>query len=299
MNDSTTHLSEHQRASEMVERFLSLAGISDQELVSEASRLLQRQIAEIRREGLREPDLAVMGQAYIRAVGRIVAAETEVILRLGSTRAVTETRPERQLALRLLPLGRDVFDVLHGLLLRRAMARAQEGVDRSPRSTRPTAVAHVDVIASTALLRQASILDTQRLVDGLFGAAQAAVRDRPVEVIKYVGDGVFLAGPDPREVAQASLACIHELARSTGLRSRAGLAFGRVVHRAGDVFGLPVNLSHALTKRAPEGAVLATAVAPAQLPASMCRQPVELEVPGLDAPLLAYRTSSPVVTAGS
>jgi class 3 adenylate cyclase len=41
------------------------------------------------------------------------------------------------------------------------------------------------------------------------------------------------------------------------LPSRAGLAHGHVVRRAGDVFGLPVNVAQLLTKVATPGALLA------------------------------------------
>jgi class 3 adenylate cyclase len=58
--------------------------------------------------------------------------------------------------------------------------------------------------------------------------------------------------------------------------------------RAGDVFGLPVNLSHVLTKSAEDGSLLATAVAPARLPDTMCAHPREVIVRGLDAPLEAF-----------
>jgi adenylate cyclase len=165
-------------------------------------------------------------------------------------------------------------------------------LDRSRRSLQPAAVAHVDVVNSTGLLERASLSDTQRMVDGLFASAQSAIRGRPVEVVKYVGDGVFLAGSDPLEVASASLDCLGSLAADVGLTARAGLAYGRVVRRAGDVFGMPVNLSHALTKSANPGAMLAAGVGEAQLPAVMCTNPRTLEVRGLNGPLVAYEVSA-------
>ena len=272
----------------MVAKFLSLAGVEDPELAAEAERLLDRQIADISEQGLRESDLAVMGQAYIRAVGRVVAAEAEVISRLRDATPDWDESQTAAFADRLLPLGGDVFGVLHRLLLRRGVLSNAGGLDRSRRSPQPAAVAHVDVIGSTALLERATLTDTQRMVDGLFASAQSAIRGRDVEVTKYVGDGVFLVGPQPEDVAGAALDCIRSLARDVRLRTRAGLAFGPVVHRAGDVFGLPVNLSHLLTKAASQGSLLATAVAPAVLPAAMRVNPREVMVRGIDAPLEAF-----------
>ena len=291
MSDPSAEGPDSPKAREMVAKWLSLAGVDDPELTVEAEQLLHRQIAAITQQGLRESDLAVMGQAYIRSVGRVVAAEAEALSRLrhaanGSDAALSA------MAERLGPVGRDVFDVLHRLLLRRVVAGDSTSLDRSRRSRMPTAIAHVDVVNSTALLDHATLADTQRLVDGLFTSAQSAIRGRNVEVSKYVGDGVFLVGAEPLDVAAASLDCIVNLARDVGLNARAGLAFGRVVHRAGDVFGLPVNVSHALTKSANHRTLLVAAVAPAQLPADMCVNPREIQVRGLDRSLKAYELTA-------
>lgn len=279
------------KAREMVAKWLSLAGVDDPELTAEAEQLLQRQITAITEQGLRESDLAVMGQAYIRSVGRVVAAEAEALSRLRSVGEDGEMRVAAA-AEQLAPVGRDVFDVLHSLLLRRVVAGGSASLDRSRRSQLPTAVAHVDVVNSTALLDHATPADTQRLVDGLFTSAQSAIRGRNVEVTKYVGDGVFLVGAEPLDVAAASLDCIASLTRDVGLSSRAGLAFGRVVHRAGDVFGLAVNISHALTKSAEPETLLAAAVAPARLPAVMRTNPRDVPIRGLGRSLEAYELVS-------
>jgi adenylate cyclase len=157
------------------------------------------------------------------------------------------------------------------------------GLDEAGRSH--AAIAHVDVIGSTRLLKDASRSDMERLVDGLFRAAQTAVRARPVLAVKYVGDGVFLAGREPREVADAALECVQTLSDESRLVARAGLAYGPVIRRAGDFFGLTVNLSHALTKAAPRGGLLATESAAARLPGSMITHRVNVDIAGLDGPV--------------
>jgi class 3 adenylate cyclase len=276
------------RASKIVLRFLVLAGIDDRELIVEAEQLLTTQVAQINKLGLRESDMAVIGQAYIRAVGRVGAAEDEAVSRLRDANRVAGAVESAAFAERLRVLGRNVFDVLHGSHLNRLASDDTRTVDRSRHSQQPTAVAHVDVIASTELLQRATQIETERLVDGLFTSAQAAIRGRGVEATKYVGDGVFFVGPDPTEVAVASLDCIARLDREAGLKARGGLAFGRVVHRAGDVFGLPVNISHVLTKSADPGALLVAAIADARLPVAMCGNPRDVTVAGLDPPLQVF-----------
>jgi class 3 adenylate cyclase len=292
--DPTVTPHEFARAREIVFRFLALAGIEDPKLIAEAELSLTTQVAEINQLGLREPDLAVIGQAYIRAIGRVGAAEDEAISRLRDISRIAGATEMTAFTERLRVLGRDVFDVLHSSHLSRLIAGDPQSVDRSRRSQQPTAVAHVDVIASTELLQRATQTETERLVDGLFRSAQAAIRGRGVEATKYVGDGVFLVGPDPTEVAAASLDCMARLGRDAGLKARGGLAFGPVVHRAGDVFGLPVNISHVLTKSATAGALLAAAVGDARLPVNMCGSPREVSVAGLDAPLRVFEMTGEI-----
>ena len=60
------------------------------------------------------------------------------------------------------------------------------------------------------------------------------------------------------------------------------------MYRAGDVFGLPVNVSQRLTKAAGPGMLLAAAVEPAQLPSTLGGQPRQVTVRGLERPLSAY-----------
>jgi adenylate cyclase len=233
-------------------------------------------------------DLGVVGQAYTRGVGPIAHAEAEII------GAIVRATPESERTERLegliadaLPLARRTFGLLHRVLLRDALLDelTLPGLDET--ATTHAAVAHVDVIGSTQLLQNASRSDTERLVDGLFRAAQTAVRDRPVLAVKYVGDGVFLAGREPREVADAALECVQTLSEESRLVARAGLAYGPVIRRAGDFFGLTVNLSHAMTKVAPRGGLLATEPAAARLPASMITERVNVGVAGLDDPVPA------------
>ena len=268
-----------------VEALLNLAGVDDDALAL-AERRLARRLDRVGRLGVTSGDLGVIGQAYTRAVGRIVDAEAEVIL------AIVRDTPARERLARLEALIRDAqslrrrtFEFLHGALLRDALLERLPQMALDEPEAQPAAIAHVDIVDSTGWLTRASHSDTERLVDGLFVAAQSAVRDRSVAATKYVGDGVFLAGREPAEVADAALACIELLAEDPGLPARAGLAYGPVVRRAGDYFGLTVHLSHALTKVAPIGGLLACEPAAARLPGAMLDSPSTIALPGFEDPI--------------
>jgi adenylate cyclase len=270
-----------------VDALLRLAGVDEQALEL-AEHRLSGGLSHVGQLGVTIGDLGVVGQAYTRGVGPIAQAEAEII------GAIVRATPESERIERLeglisdaLPLARRTFGLLHRVLLRDALLDelTSHGLDGT--ATAHAAVAHVDVVGSTQLLQDASRSDTERLVDGLFRAAQTAVRDRPVLAVKYVGDGVFLAGREPRQVADAALECVKTLSQESRLIARAGLAYGPVVRRAGDFFGLTVNLSHALTKVAPHGGLLATEAAAARLPSWMISDRVEVDVAGLGDPVAA------------
>jgi class 3 adenylate cyclase len=224
-----------------------------------------------------------VSQAYIRALGRVSSAEAEVISGIAAARRADGEEDDIGLLLEAaVEAGRETFEMLHRAMLRRALGYAADAA-----AQRAAAVAHVDVVGSTSLLSTYSSEEVLHLVDGLFASGQSAIRGRRVEATKYAGDGVFFAGVDPAEVAHTALDCIDNLDRGFGLTARGGLAFGSVVHRAGDVFGLPVNVCHALTKLATPQTLLAATAAAERIPLRMQAAHRCLKVPGLSAKLSA------------
>ena len=208
--------------------------------------------------------LPTLFQAYARAVGRIAAAEAGIVRDVvteapGDERADTLDR----LLQALLPLADQGFESLHRAFLHEALR-----TDLSEPDTETMTVAMVDLVGSTRYLARHDAPDLGGLVDALFEAGQLATAERDAHVVKHVGDGLFLAGRNTPDVAGAALAVTAWLERALPLRARGGVAHGRVVERAGDIFGLPVNLAQIVTKAARPGRVLATEDAAARLPAS-------------------------------
>jgi adenylate cyclase len=203
-------------------------------------------------------------QAYVRAVSRIVAVEAGVAL--GVLRGVdADRRPEviGTMIDALLPASLRGFDLLHRAMLQDALLEAADGVTATESDFENMAVGMVDLVRSTDYLSRASGEDLEQLVDAIFLAGQAATSERAAHIVKYVGDGVFIAANDVTSVADAALDAIERLEAVLPLRARGGVSYGFVVQRAGDVFGLPVNLAQALTKAAQPGRVLLSADAAA------------------------------------
>ncbi|WP_354701496.1 hypothetical protein DSM112329_01813 [Paraconexibacter sp. AEG42_29] len=240
-------------------------------------------------------------QAYVRAIGRIAAAEAGVA-RAVMERTPVEDRP-RVLAdtiKRLLPISSRGFDVVHRVLLLDAVADELAGMDEPDTDPDTMAIAMVDLVGSTEYLKVNTPAELERLVDALFEAGQAATAHRHTHVLKYVGDGLFITGRDVGELAETALDVIDRLERELPLRARGGLAWGPVVQRAGDLFGLPINVAHIATKSAQPGMLLATAEAAARLPAASRGRyrTVELAHPALGATRVATvrRPAAPPAT---
>ena len=111
--------------------------------------------------------------------------------------------------------------------------------------------------------------ETAELVDILFEAGQLATVERSVRAVKYVGDGVFIAGRDAGRSPTRRSTRVDLIAERSPIPARAGFAYGMALRRAGDFFGMPMNLAQLLTKVADPGTVLATEDAAAMLPEQM------------------------------
>lgn len=272
-----------------VDALLSLAGI-DEDALELAERRLAGSLEHVSSLGVSIDHLGVVGQAYTRSVQRIAWTEAEIITAvIRSTPEAQQTQLLEDLIEDAIGLAQATFELLHRAMLRDALLDSLGAAAPSGTTSPTVAVAHVDIVGSTRLLTDASQAQVEHLVDGLFSSAQMAVRTRPVTAIKYAGDGVFLAGSSPADVAAAALDCIDRLGRDYGLDARAGLAYGPVVQRAGDYFGITVNVSYALTKAAQPGTLLATATAAERLPVEVRGPRRSVPIAGLEEPLQAIQ----------
>jgi class 3 adenylate cyclase len=214
------------------------------------------------RAGVHPNQAFALAQAYARGIGRIAAAEVEVLRR--RIRDLEPEQRERELDAYLAatnPLTVQLFMAIHDELAREGLRDALRPGHIDEPNVAPRAVGLVDLVDSTQLLHGATAKQTVDAVDALYDAGIDCVRGRDVHVVKYVGDGMFLLGHDTEEVAQAALAAIRQLLPMAPRGIRGGLARGPVVRRAGDYFGLAVNLSARLAALAETGTVLVEASA--------------------------------------
>jgi adenylate cyclase len=95
-------------------------------------------------------------------------------------------------------------------------------------------------------------------VAGKLAELAAEVAERPVRLVKTIGDAAMFVSPEPGPMVAAALALV-EAVESAELPSvRAGIACGSALQRAGDFYGHPVNLASRVTGIARPGSVLCT-----------------------------------------
>ena len=254
---------------------LSLLGLDD-----EAEHELTRIIQEMGELGLEVDDAVPVLQAFSRGVARIVEAEATVISE--ALRNVPQEERARYLdrLLEGLPLTMRMFEVLHSSLLQATLLDELTPTQLDGEALEPSCIALVDLCGSTRYLARAGEDEARDLVDALFEAGQASALTRPVRVLKYVGDGIFLVGRDAAEVVGASFAAVERIDSTLPLDARAGVAWGPLVRRAGDYFGLAVNMAQLLTKVARPNEVLASEEAARQLPEELIGRSRRVRITG-------------------
>jgi adenylate cyclase len=251
-----------------------------------AERATAEAIEAAREAGVELETLVALAQAYSRGLGRVVAAESDYVRRLLKAHGAARRADYLdELLSTSLPRAHDLFVTLHQAMLRDALEDTLTDESLGEPEVTLRAVALVDVCDSTGYFADAGLGQTEQLVDALFEAGRSAAARRAVWVVKYVGDGVFLLGRRPRDVADAALHAIASLEAELPLGARAGLAAGPVVRRAGDYFGMAVNLAQRLAAAAQPGQLLATEPAAADLAGERVSARKQLEVRGVEEPV--------------
>lgn len=208
--------------------------------------------------------MGILGQdsqaALVRTWGRSYArlAEWQVSLLAGI--AVAGPDPD----VRLAELAAGVLprvEALQSYVWRRHLSSAASRLLTTGSPTNPErmmAVCFVDIVGYTT---QSKSLAEDALVEGIEGFEQVAtgtVVDHGGRVIKTIGDEILFTADDPEAAAEIALALA-----ARGLDDddpfpavRAGIAYGMVVNRLGDVFGPTVNIAARLTSVARPGTVV-------------------------------------------
>lgn len=216
-----------------------------------------KQTAELVSLGILEPDSQA---ALVRTWGRSFArlAEWQVSLLAGI--ALSESEPERgvdELMTIVVPHVGQLQDYIWRRHLASAAQRLLPKGDAASEELR-MAVVFVDIVGYTSRSKNLSDTELVDLVELFEDECTRAVVEAGGRVIKTIGDEVLFVADDVPAATGVALTLTErgEDGEDDFPRVRAGLAFGQVTARLGDVFGATVNIASRLTSVARPGTVL-------------------------------------------
>ena len=136
--------------------------------------------------------------------------------------------------------------------------------------SRPAVVGFIDMTGYTRLSRNVDLDELAMVLDRFESTVLDTVVAHGGRVIKNLGDEILFVIEDPVSAAEATLELLDAFTAEEHLpQVHAGLAFGPVLYRGGDVYGPVVNIAARLANLARKGTIridqaLATELADAQ-----------------------------------
>jgi adenylate cyclase len=198
--------------------------------------------------------------ALVRTWGRSFARLAEWQTSLLADVALESADPVGQvtdLASEVLPRVEELQSYVWRRHLASAGARLMAG-DAAGSDTTQLAVVFVDIVGFTSRSKELTEAELVQWIEYFEAECSGLVVDHGGRVIKNIGDEVLFVAEDVARAAQAALTMI---ARGSDRDDRfpevrAGLAYGDVVSRLGDVLGPTVNIASRLTSIARPGSVI-------------------------------------------
>lgn len=239
-------------------RQLGFAHVTDETVAFTESDVEALQLTiDLMRMGILPPESQA---ALVRTWGRSYARLAEWQISLLAGVAVDGPNPE----VRLAELAAGVLprvEALQSYVWRRHLSSASNrllttGTPSNPE--REMAVCFVDIVGYTT---RSKSLEEDALVEWIEGFEQVAtgtVIDHGGRVIKTIGDEILFTTDEPAAAVEIALALTERGSDEDDPfpSVRAGIAYGLVVSRLGDVFGSTVNIAARLTSVAKPGTVV-------------------------------------------
>jgi adenylate cyclase len=202
----------------------------------------------------------VLGEGMARLAGTTAAAFADAFLRPGDNEADVAMRFER-LAKQLTPAVGPVLVAAYSAHLREAVSRAILGRAEREAGTTATAqelgVCFADLVGFTRLGGEVEVQELGSVARQLARLA-AEVTEPPVRLVKTIGDAVMWVCPEPSPLVEVALSLVEAVHDAEMPSLRAGVAFGPVSQRSGDVYGHTVNVASRVTGVARPESVLCT-----------------------------------------
>lgn len=243
-------------------RALGFATVGDDERIfTRADVEALRQVSELKTVGGIDDDVMhamtrIIGQTFARLAswqGQVVvdAVAADPQLLAGGADGLNE------LVGRIIPLT----DALHSFVWRRQLAayfsRVASNAAARPGTESAAGVGFADMAGFTTFTRESSESDLRAVLGVFESIATDVISAHRGQLVKTIGDEVLFTADDPCDAAEIALDLVDAAGREDTLpQLRAGIGFGAVVRRLGDVYGQTVNIASRLTSIARPGTVL-------------------------------------------
>jgi class 3 adenylate cyclase len=236
--------------------------------------------------------------AFLRILGNAMARVSEA----GGT-MVRMARPDLLMAISNDELTtamtyREITEITHNFgtlidaVFRQHIVSARthfEGVITDASANVTCGVGFADLTGFTQLTQVMEPTDLFDLLTEFGGSVSDMVHTDGGRVVKFIGDEVMWVTSTPDLLVKVAMDLVeHPRARESGLKVRAGLAYGSVLGIGGDYFGNPVNLAARLVAAAAPGQILASSDVRDQLPEWPAIPQEPLTLKGFDEPVVAY-----------
>ncbi|MFT4084504.1 MAG: adenylate/guanylate cyclase domain-containing protein [Nocardioides sp.] len=217
-----------------------------------------RLAGELQRLGVLSPDRqAALVRTWGRSFARLAEWQTSLLADVAREHGDDDVMALVSLADQVLPR----VESLQSYVWRRHLASAAGRVLAVGGATAvPLGIGFVDIVGYTS--RSKSLTETELVgwVEAFESVCAGVVVDHGGRVIKNLGDAVLYAVDDVRAAVDIALDLVGRGEDADGEPDfpevRAGVGYGEVVSRLGDVFGASVNIASRLTSLAKPGTVL-------------------------------------------
>ncbi len=217
------------------------------------ARALEQTMQLIRGGILDEDSQAAMVRTWGRSFARLAEWQTTLLAGLAVAADDPQARME-ELAVDVIPL----VDSLQSYIWRRHLFSASSRLLMRPSDQESVqSVGFVDIVGYTTQSKNLSETELVALVEHFEEVATSTVTDHGGRLIKTIGDEVLFAADTAADGARIARALVDRAADDEAFpQVRAGVAYGPVVSRLGDVFGPTVNIASRLTSLSRPGKVL-------------------------------------------
>jgi adenylate cyclase len=226
----------------------------DAVVFTEADATALEQTMRLIRAGILDEDSqAAMVRTWGRSFARLAEWQTSLLAGIAVASDDPEARME-ELAVDVIPL----VDALQSYIWRRHLFSASSRLLMRPSETEELhAVGFVDIVGYTTQSKNLDDAELVALVEHFEDVAASTITDHGGQLIKTIGDEVLFAADTAEQGGRIAQALVERHDADEDFPEvRAGVAFGPVVSRLGDVFGPTVNIASRLTSLSRPGAVL-------------------------------------------